>query len=151
MKGLGAASSHATAGADLRGVLGDNGFSTTGRRNRRRSVLSGFPERCTLATDGVQRRGKAPGARQLPSEEEERLPPPRAVSSSRRRRLTPGLRREEDAARAGVGTTWYTWLEQARDIRPAERALRSSARARGIGRSSAPRSRVDRSAPWYAR
>src|SRR3546814_14447365 len=34
--------------------------------------------------------------------------------SSRRR--TPGLRREEVAALAGVGLAWYTWLEQGRDI-----------------------------------
>ncbi|MFG6666111.1 helix-turn-helix transcriptional regulator [Halomonas sp. HNIBRBA4712] len=33
------------------------------------------------------------------------------------RRRTPGLRREEVAALAGVGLTWYTWLEQGRDIR----------------------------------
>lgn len=32
------------------------------------------------------------------------------------RRRTPGLRREEVAAMAGVGITWYTWLEQGRDI-----------------------------------
>jgi transcriptional regulator with XRE-family HTH domain len=32
------------------------------------------------------------------------------------RRRTPGLRREELAALAGVGTTWYTWLEQGRDV-----------------------------------
>src|ERR1700690_3380659 len=34
------------------------------------------------------------------------------------RRHTPGLRREEVAQLAGVGTTWYTWLEQGRDVRP---------------------------------
>jgi transcriptional regulator with XRE-family HTH domain len=33
------------------------------------------------------------------------------------RRRTPGLRREEVAALAGVGATWYTWLEQGRDVR----------------------------------
>lgn len=33
------------------------------------------------------------------------------------RRRTPGLRREELAQIAGIGTTWYTWLEQARPIR----------------------------------
>ncbi|MBB5934386.1 helix-turn-helix transcriptional regulator [Streptomyces zagrosensis] len=32
------------------------------------------------------------------------------------RRRTPGLRREEVAALAGVGISWYTWLEQGRDI-----------------------------------
>ena len=32
------------------------------------------------------------------------------------RRRTPGLRREDVAAVAGVSVTWYTWLEQGRDI-----------------------------------
>jgi len=32
------------------------------------------------------------------------------------RRRTPGLRREDVAAIAGVSVTWYTWLEQGRDI-----------------------------------
>ena len=40
------------------------------------------------------------------------------------RRRTPGLRREEVAELAGVGTTWYTWLEQARDIQPSVEVLR---------------------------
>src|SRR3954447_5041238 len=39
------------------------------------------------------------------------------------RRRTPGLRREEVAALAGVGTTWYTWLEQARDVRASRSVL----------------------------
>jgi transcriptional regulator with XRE-family HTH domain len=34
----------------------------------------------------------------------------------RARRRTPGLRREDVAALAGVSVTWYTWLEQGRDI-----------------------------------
>ena len=33
-------------------------------------------------------------------------------------RRTPGLRREEVALLSGVSHTWYTWLEQGRDIRP---------------------------------
>jgi transcriptional regulator with XRE-family HTH domain len=32
------------------------------------------------------------------------------------RRRTPGLRREELAARAGIGVTWCTWIEQGRDV-----------------------------------
>jgi transcriptional regulator with XRE-family HTH domain len=58
-----------------------------------------------------------------------RLTPTSAGLRSGRRRLTPGLRREEVAELAGVGTTWYTWLEQARDIRPSEVTLCSIARA----------------------
>jgi transcriptional regulator with XRE-family HTH domain len=39
------------------------------------------------------------------------------------RRRTPGLRREEVAQLAGVGVTWYTWLEQGRDIKVSEQVL----------------------------
>lgn len=46
-----------------------------------------------------------------------------------RRRRTPGLRREEVANLAGVGLTWYTWLEQGRDIRVSPEVLRGIARA----------------------
>ena len=38
-------------------------------------------------------------------------------------RRTPGLRREEVAAIAGVGLTWYTWFEQGRDIQVSESFL----------------------------
>ena len=40
-----------------------------------------------------------------------------------RRRRTPGLRREEVAAAAGVSAEWYTWLEQARDVQPSAQVL----------------------------
>ncbi len=39
------------------------------------------------------------------------------------RRRTPGLRREEVAQLSGVGTTWYTWLEQGRDVRASASVL----------------------------
>jgi len=45
------------------------------------------------------------------------------------RRRTPGLRREEVAQLAGVGTTWYTWLEQGRDVRASQSVLESLAEA----------------------
>lgn len=45
------------------------------------------------------------------------------------RRRTPGLRREELAALAGVGVSWYTWLEQGREIRPSPEVLDAVARA----------------------
>jgi transcriptional regulator with XRE-family HTH domain len=44
------------------------------------------------------------------------------------RRRTPGLRREELAALAGVGVSWYTWLEQGRDINPSPEVLDALAR-----------------------
>jgi hypothetical protein len=40
-----------------------------------------------------------------------------------------GLRREEVAVLAGVGLTWYTWLEQGRDIRVSTSFLENLARA----------------------
>jgi transcriptional regulator with XRE-family HTH domain len=45
------------------------------------------------------------------------------------RRRTPGLRREEVALLAGVGTTWYTWLEQGRDVSASSAVLSALADA----------------------
>lgn len=39
------------------------------------------------------------------------------------RRRTPGLRREEVAVLAGVGASWYQWLEQGRDITVSSQVL----------------------------
>ncbi|WP_406445563.1 helix-turn-helix transcriptional regulator [Streptomyces sp. NBC_01613] len=44
------------------------------------------------------------------------------------RRRTPGLRREEVAVLAGVGASWYQWLEQGRDISVSPQVLDSVAR-----------------------
>ena len=49
-----------------------------------------------------------------------------AVGTRRRAR---GLLREEVAMMAGVGVTWYTWLEQARPVKPSVRVVGSIARA----------------------
>jgi len=45
------------------------------------------------------------------------------------RRRTPGLRREEVAARAGVSVTWYTWLEQGRGGPPSDHVLEQLCKA----------------------
>ncbi|HLJ35162.1 MAG TPA: helix-turn-helix transcriptional regulator [Ktedonobacteraceae bacterium] len=45
------------------------------------------------------------------------------------RRRTPGLRREEVAQLASIGTSWYVWLEQGRDVHPSEQVLESLSRA----------------------
>ncbi|GGM35842.1 helix-turn-helix transcriptional regulator [Promicromonospora citrea] len=45
------------------------------------------------------------------------------------RRRTPGLRREEVAQLAGVGVTWYTWLEQGRATNPSDQVLQAVGRA----------------------
>ncbi|MFI0979292.1 helix-turn-helix transcriptional regulator [Streptomyces sp. NPDC021093] len=44
------------------------------------------------------------------------------------RRRTPGLRREEVAVLAGVGVSWYQWLEQGRDITVSPQVLDSVGR-----------------------
>lgn len=44
------------------------------------------------------------------------------------RRRTPGLRREEVAVLAGVGASWYQWLEQGRDISVSPQVLDAVAR-----------------------
>ena len=44
------------------------------------------------------------------------------------RRRTPGLRREEVSQLAGVGLSWYTWLEQGREITPSPSVLDALAR-----------------------
>src|SRR6266516_6617306 len=44
-------------------------------------------------------------------------------------RRTPGLRREEVAKLCGVSVTWYTWLEQGRNISPSEQVVEALARA----------------------
>ena len=59
----------------------------------------------------------------------ERLTPSDVGLPNGFRRRTPGLRREEVALLAGVGTTWYTWLEQGRDVRPSAEVLAALADA----------------------
>src|SRR5689334_4829157 len=58
----------------------------------------------------------------------ERLTPAEVGLPAGGRRRTPGLRREEVASLAGVGMSWYTWLEQGRDINASEQVLESIAR-----------------------
>jgi transcriptional regulator with XRE-family HTH domain len=65
----------------------------------------------------------------------EKLKPEALGFDGQARRRTPGLRREEVAKLAGVGTTWYTWLEQARDILPSADVLNRLALALQLDRS----------------
>lgn len=57
-----------------------------------------------------------------------RILPSQAGLPSYGRRRTPGLRREEVAQLAGIGITWYTWLEQGRPIRVSTQVLESLSR-----------------------
>jgi transcriptional regulator with XRE-family HTH domain len=57
-----------------------------------------------------------------------RLSPDKVGLPASGRRRTPGLRREEVAQLAGVGISWYTWLEQGRAITASTPVLDSLAR-----------------------
>jgi transcriptional regulator with XRE-family HTH domain len=78
----------------------------------------------SLNGDGLRRRELGAFLRSR----RERLRPEQVGLPPSRRRRTPGLRREEVAQLAGVGITWYTWLEQGRDIHPSAQVLDAIAR-----------------------
>jgi hypothetical protein len=65
----------------------------------------------------------------------ERIAPEQVGLPAGRRRRTPGLRREEVAQLAAVGVTWYTWLEQARDIQVSSQVADAIARALMLDRN----------------
>ncbi|MDX2596488.1 MULTISPECIES: helix-turn-helix transcriptional regulator [Streptomyces] len=58
----------------------------------------------------------------------ERITPEQVGLPRGARRRTPGLRREEVAQLSAVGVTWYTWLEQARNIQVSVQVLDALAR-----------------------
>src|SRR5215469_4542320 len=85
-----------------------------------------------MASAPIGRGQLAAGRRQelagfLPSRRE-RIAPEQVGLPPASRRRTPGLRREEVAILAGVGVTWYTWLEQGRDINASPQVLDAVAR-----------------------
>ncbi len=65
----------------------------------------------------------------------ERVTPADAGIAPGVRRRTPGLRREEVAQLAGVGITWYTWLEQGRPINASVHVLDAIAGVLRLGAS----------------
>ena len=72
----------------------------------------------------------------------ERLRPADFGVAPGRRRRTPGLRREEVAALCAVSPTWYTWIEQGRDVAASPATLR--ALAEGLRLSVAERAHLFR-------
>lgn len=58
---------------------------------------------------------------------ERRSPAELGIATGSRRR-TPGLRREEVAQLCGLSATWYTWIEQGRDVSVSPAALARLAR-----------------------
>lgn len=86
----------------------------------------------TDGRDGADLREPAVRRRELAAflrSRRERITPEQVGLPHGRRRRTPGLRREEVAQFAAVGVTWYTWLEQARDIQVSAQVADSIARA----------------------
>ena len=51
------------------------------------------------------------------------------------RRRTPGMRREELAAKAGMSATWCAWIEQGREVQASPEALGRLARALVLSRA----------------
>jgi transcriptional regulator with XRE-family HTH domain len=107
------------------------------------TTLTGrYPEAPTVSVD---RRGAdlAPAARAASRRGEladflrsrrERITPEQVGLPSGGRRRTPGLRREEVAQLSGLGLTWYTWLEQGRDIKVSAQVLEAVARTLQLDR-----------------
>ncbi|WP_433018358.1 helix-turn-helix transcriptional regulator [Kribbella sp. CA-294648] len=91
------------------------------------SVLSSMP----AATDKDERR-RALSA--FLRSRRERIQPEEVGFAPGGRRRTPGLRREEVAQLAGVGVTWYTWLEQGRDINVSAQVLEAISRTLRLDR-----------------
>ncbi len=58
-----------------------------------------------------------------------RIQPEQVGLPSNGRRRAPGLRREELVQLANVGLTWYTWLEQGRNVNASDEVLTSIAQA----------------------
>ena len=122
------------AEAAASGSAGRGGrHGSTVRRGARTGRVERSRERSTLAGDApcadAGGRDRPRRARRLPA------PPPRAPPPGRRgaaagaRRRTPGLRREEVAALAGVSADYYTRLEQARGPHPSASVVAAVARA----------------------
>jgi transcriptional regulator with XRE-family HTH domain len=84
------------------------------------------PSAIPVQTNGTELRRRELGA--FLRSRRERVRPEQVGLPPMRRRRTPGLRREEVAQLAGVGVTWYTWLEQGRDIHPSAQVLDAIAR-----------------------
>ncbi|WP_405873023.1 helix-turn-helix transcriptional regulator [Streptomyces sp. NBC_00005] len=89
----------------------------------------------TMAQETVTERSRGAGAAVRRHElaaflrsRRERVTPEQVGLPRGRRRRTPGLRREEVAQLSAVGVTWYTWLEQARDIQVSVQVLDALAR-----------------------
>jgi len=82
---------------------------------------------------GAQGPGRSRELADLLRSRRERLQPRDVGLPAGVRRRTPGLRREEVAQLASISSTYYTFLEQGRDIRPSRQVLDALARALKLG------------------
>jgi transcriptional regulator with XRE-family HTH domain len=77
---------------------------------------------------------------------------PAAFGLPKARRRTPGLRREEVAALAGIGVDWYLRLEQGRSTTPSKTTVEALGRALRLDKTELAHlralTRVDRPAPF---
>jgi transcriptional regulator with XRE-family HTH domain len=79
-------------------------------------------ENITGEEDGIRGRQRD-GLRHFLRSRRARLSPDDFGLVTTGRRYTPGLRREEVAVLAGVSASWYTWLEQGRNINVSDSIL----------------------------
>jgi MmyB-like transcription regulator ligand binding domain/Helix-turn-helix domain len=98
-------------------------MSSSGAITSNQDTPEGMPS-SAARTDHIRRRELGAFLRSR----RERISPERVGLPRGPRRRTPGLRREEVAQLAAVGVTWYTWLEQARDIQVSPQVLDAIAR-----------------------
>jgi transcriptional regulator with XRE-family HTH domain len=84
---------------------------------------------CPMNSGATSREGRRREFGDFLRSRRERLAPVSVGLPDGFRRRTPGLRREEVALLAGVGTTWYTWLEQGRDVSASSEVLSALADA----------------------
>src|SRR5215468_5580575 len=129
--GLGAARWAGRAGpAVMRVLVMEPSLPPAGSRYQEHLATAGGPRQdgcmsMVTTANGQQRRAEL--AAFLRSRRE-RISPEQAGLAPSTRRRTPGLRREEVAQLAGVGVTWYTWLEQGRQINASTQVLGAVAR-----------------------
>lgn len=82
-----------------------------------------YPGFMTTSFNAVRESRRREELKQFLRTRRERLRPEDVGIAPGARRRTPGLRREEVAMLAGIGASWYTWLEQGRDIKVSEQVL----------------------------
>ena len=90
--------------------------------------MPGSTESVTPAPSAALKSRRGQELREFLMSRRARVTPAEAGLPSGARRRTPGLRREEVAVLAGVGASWYQWLEQGRDITVSPQVLDAVAR-----------------------